>query len=113
MDLRTLRRVLLCTTLAAVLAATYASGEPKGRNQPGARFSVVQGKGWSVCESYAGFLNSLPESEPLPSCHLRRNPSLKELDWETLDVHSNLRMVYSLEYPPYLNSLHAGRRTYS
>lgn len=64
------------------------------------RFKVTEGKGYSVCENYARFLNSLPESEPLPLCHLKRAPDfpgLKDPDWEELDIPSHLELVYSLE----------------
>jgi uncharacterized protein YecT (DUF1311 family) len=64
------------------------------------RFVVTEGKGFSICESYADFLNSLPENEPLPLCHLKRSPdfpSLKDPDWEEMDISSNLQLVYMLE----------------
>lgn len=64
------------------------------------RFRVTEGKGYSVCENYARFLNSLPEGEPLPLCHLKRAPDfpdLKDPDWEEMDISSNLELVYSLE----------------
>lgn len=68
--------------------------------KPKPRFTVTQGKGWTVCESYARFLNTLPESEPLPLCHLKLSPDfpdLKEPDWEELDIQSHLELTYALE----------------
>jgi hypothetical protein len=79
--------------VAALLKATRGY-------KPKHRFTVSQGKGWSVCESYARYLNSLPESTPLPLCHIPRYPDfpdLKEPDWELLDITSNLELVYTLE----------------
>ncbi|MDD2893426.1 MAG: hypothetical protein PHF20_05810 [Halothiobacillaceae bacterium] len=68
--------------------------------KPPHRFTVTQGKGWTVCESYARYLNAQPESTPLPLCHIPRYPdfpNLKEPDWEVLDIRSNLALVYELE----------------
>jgi hypothetical protein len=70
-----------------------------------ARFTVVKGKGWSVCEHYARLLNSQPGNEPLPLCHLKLGSELKEPDWETLDIQSHLHTIYSIEYPPYRNAI--------
>lgn len=64
-----------------------------------ARFTVTEGKGWSVCESYVKFLNTLPE-EAYPVCHLKLSsdfPDLKEPDWEMLDIPSNLKLIYDIE----------------
>jgi uncharacterized protein len=68
-----------------------------------ARFTVTEGKGWSVCESYAKFLNTLSETLPeeaYPVCHLKLSsdfPDLKEPDWEKVDIPSNLELVYGIE----------------
>lgn len=102
-----------CTALAilAVFATTaHANSESDSKAQSKRRFSVVQGKGWSVCESYARFLNSQPADEPPPSCHLKLSPSLKEPDWQELDVQSSLNVIYSLEYPPYRSSLNPDKK---
>jgi uncharacterized protein YecT (DUF1311 family) len=80
--------------LSSSLAQSISNQKPKPR------FTVIQGKGWTVCESYARYLNSLPESTPLPLCHIPRYPDfpdLKEPDWEVLDMSSNLELVYKLE----------------
>lgn len=53
-----------------------------------------------MCERYAKFLNSLPEREPLPLCHLKLSPdfpNLKEPDWEEFDIRSHLELTYALE----------------
>ena len=70
---------------------------PVSKQKPKPRFRVTEGKGWTVCESYVRFLNSLPQSEPPPLCHLKLSPDLKEPDWEELDIHSHLELVYSIE----------------
>lgn len=67
------------------------------KQKPKPRFTVTEGKGWTVCESYVRFLNSLPESEPPPLCHLKLSPDLKEPDWEELDIHTHLQLTYALE----------------
>jgi hypothetical protein len=91
--------------VACIIAATLPSMAPAAdkpekvaRSKP--RFAVVQGEGWSVCESYARFLNAQPESESLPLCHLKLSPDLKEPNWETLDIQAHLETIYSMEYPP-------------
>ncbi len=64
------------------------------------RFTVTEGKGWTVCESYAKFLNNLPVEEAYPICHLKLSPDfpdLKEPDWEEMDIPSNLELVYGIE----------------
>ena len=67
------------------------------------RFTVTEGKGWTVCESYVKFLNTLSETLPeeaYPVCHLKLSsdfPDLKEPDWETLDIPSNLKLIYDIE----------------
>lgn len=70
---------------------------PVSKQKPKPRFRVTEGKGWTVCESYVRFLNSLPQSEPPPLCHLKLSPDLTEPDWEELDIHSHLQLVYTLE----------------
>lgn len=96
--------------VATFAATAHADGELSGNSRTKPRFSVVQGKGWSVCESYARFLNSRPADEPLPSCHLKLNPALKEPNWQELDVQSSLDVIYSLEYPPYRSSLNPDKK---
>lgn len=68
--------------------------------KPKPRFTVSQGEGGAVCESYARYFNSLPASTPLPLCHIPRFPDfpdLKEPDWKVMDIQSNLALVYELE----------------
>lgn len=82
------------------LQAITSSDNSVSSVQKKPRFKVTEGKGYSVCENYARFLNSLPESEPLPLCHLKRAPDfpgLKDPDWEELDIPSHLELAYSLE----------------
>ena len=70
-----------------------------GREQK-LRFSVTKGKGFPICESYARFLNSLPDDEAFPICHLKLSPDfpdLKEPDWEDVDILSHLKLTYSIE----------------
>jgi uncharacterized protein len=86
------------TTRLNELSLAQEKSFSKSNRKP--RFSVTQGKGWTVCESYAKFLNSLPESEPLPLCHLKLSPDfpdLKEPDWEELDIPTHFELVYTLE----------------
>jgi len=91
--------------LCTIALTAYAGDKRPDADAKKPRFSVVQGKGWSVCESYARFLNSLLADEPLPACNLKLSPSLKEPDWQVLDVQSSLDVIYTLEYPPYRSSL--------
>lgn len=65
------------------------------------RFTVVRGKGWSVCEHYARFLNAQPRTEALPLCDLKLSPELKEPDWEDLDIETHLHAIFTIEHPPY------------
>lgn len=65
------------------------------------RFQVVRGKGWSVCERYARFLNAQPPAESPPLCHLQLSPEVKEPDWEVLDIQKHLNVIYLIEHPPY------------
>ena len=63
-------------------------------------FTVTEGKGWSVCENYAKFMNTLPQEEAYPVCHLKLSsdfPDLKEPDWEVMDIPSHLEVVYGIE----------------
>ncbi|MGD9985108.1 MAG: lysozyme inhibitor LprI family protein [Porticoccaceae bacterium] len=91
-----------CVDLACVESAYRTRlqelpSPPVSKQKPKPRFRVTEGKGWTVCESYVRFLNSLPQSEPPPLCHLKLSPDLKEPDWEELDIHSHLQLVYTLE----------------
>ena len=91
-----------CVKLAYTERLRELAAEPKTTvSKPdNPRFTVTQGKGWTVCESYAKYLNALPESEPLPLCHLKLSPDfpdLKEPDWEELDIAGHIELVYSLE----------------
>jgi uncharacterized protein YecT (DUF1311 family) len=64
------------------------------------RFVVTEGKGYTICESYSGFLNSLPEEESMPICHPKLSPAfpdLKEPDWEVMNISENLELVYKIE----------------
>lgn len=105
MRILNLRTCAVLAFLPVFAATAHANNESDSKTQPKPRFSVVQGKGWSVCESYARFLNSQPASEPFPSCHLKLSPALKEPDWQELGVQSSLAVIYTLEYPPYRTSL--------
>lgn len=81
-------------------ALSFPLQQSNTKNRSKQRFTVSQGKGWTVCESYARYLNSLPDSTPLPLCHIPRYPDfpdLKEPDWEVMDIQSNLELVYKLE----------------
>jgi uncharacterized protein YecT (DUF1311 family) len=49
------------TTRLNELSLAQEKSFSKSNRNP--RFSVIQGKGWTICESYAKFLNTLPESE--------------------------------------------------
>jgi hypothetical protein len=63
-------------------------------------FTVTKGEGWSVCESYARYLNSQPESDAYPVCHPKLSPNfpdLKKPDWEVMDIPTHLELVYSIE----------------
>jgi hypothetical protein len=91
--------------LGTIALTAYAGDKRPTADLTKPQYSVVQGKGWSVCESYARFLNSQPADEPLPSCHLKLSPSLKEPNWQELGVQSSLDVIYTLEYPPYRSSL--------
>lgn len=69
-------------------------------SRPKLRFTVTKGEGWSVCESYARYLNSLPENDAYPVCHLKLSPDypdLKEPDWEVMDIPTHLELAYSIE----------------
>jgi len=110
MRIRNFKRCAVLAILAMFAVTAHGNGEPSGKSRTKPRFTVVQGKGWSVCESYARFLNSQPADELLPSCHLKLGPSLKEPHWQELDVQSSLNIIYSLEYPPYQNSLHPDKK---
>lgn len=79
---------------------TSATEKSISKQKTKPRFTVTEGKGWAVCESYAKFLNTLPESEPLPLCHLKRSPDfpdLKDPDWEEIEIPTHLELVYSIE----------------
>jgi len=91
---------LFIGTSLAKDALTSREGRSKGSGQTQSRFTVVQGKGWSVCESYAHFLNRQAAIEPLPACHLKLSPEFKEPQWEELNISENLQTIYSMEYPP-------------
>ncbi len=61
------------------------------------RFQVVRGKGWSVCERYARFLNAQAQAESPPLSHLQPSPKLKEADWETLDLQKHLNVICTIQ----------------
>jgi len=95
-DADCVKRAYAARLHALSLAPEKSVSKPKQKP----RFTVTQGKGWTVCENYVKFLNTLPESEPLPLCHLKLSPDfpdLKEPDWEELDIPGHLELVYALE----------------
>jgi uncharacterized protein len=95
-DADCVKRVYVARLQALSLAPVKSDSKPKQKP----RFTVTQGKGWTICESYANFLNTLPESEALPLCHLKLSPDfpdLKEPDWEELDIPGHLELVYAME----------------
>ncbi|MBI1175144.1 MAG: hypothetical protein GC139_07755 [Sideroxydans sp.] len=80
------------------LAAPPKKAVAQEKSEP--RFRVTEGKGYSVCENYAKFLNSLPDEEAYPICHLTLSssfPDLKEPDWGEMDIQSHLGLVYEIE----------------
>jgi len=92
-----------CVKNAYELRMGQLAAPPKkavSQEKPEPRFRVTEGKGYSVCENYAKFLNSLPDEEAYPICHLTLSPSfpdLKEPDWEEMDIQSHLGLVYEFE----------------
>jgi uncharacterized protein len=81
-------------------ALQMVAASPDSKSAHKKRFVVTKGTGYTICESYAGFLNSLPEEEALPICHLKLSPAfpdLKEPDWEEMDIFSHLGLVYEIE----------------
>lgn len=87
-------------TTVPVTASVAADGaRNQAKRKP--RFTIPLGKGWSVCESYARFLNAQPEDEPLPLCHLKLGPDFMEPNWEELDIADSLPIVYAIENPSY------------
>lgn len=81
--------------LQAISSGKHVSN-PKQKH----RFTVTKGEGYAVCESYARFLNSLPDEEAFPICYPKLSPSfpdLKEPDWEELDISAHLELAYSIE----------------
>jgi len=65
-----------------------------------ARFKLVAGQGYTVCEAYLKHLNALPKEEPPPVCevklsHKYRNLSLPE--WEMLEWRDHLDWIHLME----------------
>ena len=97
-----------CSDVACVAQAyearlqglSSASEESISKPKQKRHFIVTKGEGWSVCESYARYLNSLPENDAYPVCDLKLSPDfpdLKEPDWEVMDIPSHLEVVYNIE----------------
>lgn len=64
---------------------------------PDTPYRLVEGRGYTVCEAFLKNLNAF--NEPMV-CDLKVHPSHSEfssLEWEELDVQSNLKLVYEAE----------------
>jgi hypothetical protein len=78
--------------LASVLLTGTGEAEPKYR--------LVQGKGYTVCETFLKNLNAFPRSDPPMICQQKIHPSSKGFRWpvwEDLDLQSNLPLIYAAE----------------
>lgn len=65
-----------------------------------ARFSLVAGNGYSVCEAYLKHLNAQPAEAPPPLCRVALSPQFKnfrEPRWEALDWKTHLDWLYEME----------------
>lgn len=92
--------IVLAIALATISTTPAAAdGAKTSSNKRKPRYTLPEGKGWSVCESYQKVLNSAPASVPPPICDLRldRVPGMKEPDWEVLDLDQNLEVVHQVE----------------
>jgi len=78
-----------------------------------ARYRLVVGKGYSICETFLKHLNAL-SSDALPMvCNIRPNPNynaetrddwdITQPVWEEMNVQKNLHLIFAaeMEYPPY------------
>lgn len=75
-------------------ASTHAEPAPE---KP--RYTIVSGKGWTICETYMKFLNSLPANEETLRCDLKLKqvPGMREPDWQEMDIIKNLPIVHQIE----------------
>jgi len=96
---------ILLSSLLTPLAATA----PDAKSSANARYKLVAGKGYSVCEAYLKHLNALPPEEPPPTCEIKLSPQYKNFrlpDWETLDWKKHLDWVFQLEQHLYVPTPH-------
>lgn len=63
------------------------------------KYTMASGKGWSICEAYLKFLNSLPPTEETLRCDLKLKqvPGMREPDWQELDIAKNPPIVHQIE----------------
>jgi uncharacterized protein YecT (DUF1311 family) len=78
----------------------FGSGKPILKSNQKPHYTVTKGQGWSVCENYARYLNSIADSDAYPVCHPKLSsnfPDLKEPDWMEMDITTHLELIYSIE----------------
>jgi hypothetical protein len=95
--------------LSLLLAPLIATAADAKSSSAGARYKLVAGKGYSVCEGYLKHLNSLSPEEPPPICEIKLSPQYKNFrfpEWETLDWKEHLDWIYQIEQHLYHATAH-------
>jgi len=89
-----------CLVMFMAVMPERTVAEPDDTPQSKPRFTLVQGKGWTVCERYVKALNALPANGPQPYCHQLQAPQFSDLkapQWEILNILDHLDTVYEIE----------------
>lgn len=93
------RQHRVISVLGCLLLFFGVSSTQAGPVKEKPRYTIASGKGWSICEAYLKFLNSLPPTEETLRCDLklRQVPGMREPDWQELDIAKNLPIVHQIE----------------
>lgn len=84
--------------VALLITSVLPPAQAEEADKP--RYTLPEGRGWSVCEGYLDVLNSEPVESPYPICKQHLNSRFKDLrepEWEEMDIQENLDIVYAIE----------------
>lgn len=97
------------TFFVSLLAPLAATGADAKSSDVGARYKLVAGKGYSVCEAYLKHLNALSPEESPPVCKIKLSPQYKNFrfpKWEELNWKAHLDSIFQMEQHLYVATAH-------
>lgn len=88
---------LLLTMAGLVIAnACFAETGLKQIHVKNEKFTISEGKGWSICENMRAYLNKT-DQQPRCSLAIDNMPGIHEPKWQNMNIEENLPLIHQME----------------